>query len=111
MDQAARFQETLRRLAMIDEGFAEIGARVGLDQAMTSAPDPKTTALLQLAEDREARWTGACEVICCDCGDHPYLGYSGISPRLQRIRGPYTLAAGVAAYAGHLGLAAARRRS
>ena len=75
----------------------------------------RTTSLRRqsvwLAEDRQARWTGAYEVICCDCGDHPYLGYSEIPPRLQRIRGPYALGAGVAAYAEHLGLATARRRS
>jgi hypothetical protein len=64
-----------------------------------------------MAEDRKARCTGAYEVICCDCGDHPYLGYSEIPLRLQRIRGLYTLEAGVAAYAGHLGLTAAGRRS
>ena len=67
--------------------------------------------LVWMAEDRQARWTGAYEVICRDCGDHPYLGYSEISPRLQRIRGPYTLEAGVAAYAEHLGLTTAGRRS
>jgi hypothetical protein len=66
---------------------------------------------LWMADDREARYTGAYEVICCACGDHPYLGYSEISPRLQRIRGPYTLEAGVAAYAEHLGLTISRRRS
>ena len=44
-----RFQETLRRLAMIDEGFVEAEARLGLDPAPTSALDPKTAALLQLA--------------------------------------------------------------
>jgi hypothetical protein len=69
----------------------------------------RTTSLRRqmvwMADDRKARCTGAYEVICRDCGDHPYLGYSEISPRLQRIRGPYTLAAGVAAYAKHLGLA------
>jgi len=64
-----------------------------------------------MADDRKARYTGAYEVICRDCGDHPYLDYSEIPPRLQRIRGPYTLEAGVAAYAEHLGLAASRRRS
>jgi hypothetical protein len=48
---------------------------------------------------------GAFELICPQCGDHPYLDYSEISPRLQRIRGPYTLNAGVAAYKKHLGLA------
>jgi hypothetical protein len=47
--------------------------------------------------------TGAFELICPQCGDHPYLDYSEISPRLQRIRGPYTLNAGVAAYEKHLG--------
>ena len=49
MDQTARFQETLRRLAMIDEGFVGNEAGVGLGPATTSAPDPTTTALLQLA--------------------------------------------------------------
>ena len=54
----------------------------------------------------------AFEVICCDCGDHPYWGYSEISLALQRIRGPYaTMAAALAAYDRHLGLTTARRRS
>ena len=67
--------------------------------------------LVWMADDRKARFTGAYEMICCDCGDHPYLGYSEVPPRLQRIRGPYTLEAGVAAYAEHLGLTTAGRRS
>jgi 4-carboxymuconolactone decarboxylase len=37
MGQTARFQETLRRLAMIDEGFVEDEARLGLGQAATWA--------------------------------------------------------------------------
>ena len=45
----ARFQETLRRPAMIDEGFVEDQARIGLGLAGTSALDPKTAALLQVA--------------------------------------------------------------
>jgi len=45
MSQAARFQETLRRLAIFDEGFAEAG--VGL--ADTPTLEAKTTALLQVA--------------------------------------------------------------
>src|ERR1700728_762695 len=36
--------------------------------------------------------TDAFELICCECGDNPYLDYAKISPRLQRIRGPHTLA-------------------
>ena len=42
----------------------------------------------------EGGYTDAFELICCECGDHPYLDYSEISPRLQRIRGPYTMRAG-----------------
>jgi 4-carboxymuconolactone decarboxylase len=49
MGQAVRFQETLRRLAMIDEGFVEDHARLGLGLPGTSVLDPKTAALLQLA--------------------------------------------------------------
>ena len=32
------------------------------------------------------------------------LDYSDISPELQRIRGPYTFAAGIAAYGKHIRL-------
>ena len=49
MGQTARFQETLRRLAMIDEGFVEDEAGLGLGLAKTSALDPKTAALLHVA--------------------------------------------------------------
>jgi 4-carboxymuconolactone decarboxylase len=48
MGQKVRFQETLRRLAMIDEGFVEDQAGLGFCPARTSALDPKTAALLQL---------------------------------------------------------------
>jgi alkylhydroperoxidase/carboxymuconolactone decarboxylase family protein YurZ len=49
MGQMARFQDTLRRLAMIDEGFVEDEAGLGLDPAKALALDPKTAALLHLA--------------------------------------------------------------
>ena len=48
MSQTARFQETLRRLAMIDEGFVEDQAGLGLGLAGIAALDAKTAALLQL---------------------------------------------------------------
>jgi hypothetical protein len=38
MSQIARFQETLRRLAMIDEGFVEDEAGLGLGLAGISSP-------------------------------------------------------------------------
>ena len=50
-------------------------------------------------------YTGAFEVICCDCGDRPFWDYSEIPFQLQRIRGPYPLDAGIGAYEQHLGLA------
>jgi hypothetical protein len=50
----------------------------------------------------EGGYTRVFEVICCDCGDDPSLDYSEVSARLQRLRGPYTLREGLAAYEAHL---------
>ena len=50
----------------------------------------------------EGGYTDAFEIICCDCGDHPDLDYGQVSPELQRIRGPYPIALGIAAYEQHL---------
>jgi hypothetical protein len=49
------------------------------------------------------------EIVCCYCGDHPDLDYRDVSPQLQRIRGPYPVAAGVAAYGNHLRRHSGRR--
>jgi alkylhydroperoxidase/carboxymuconolactone decarboxylase family protein YurZ len=48
MGQTARFQETLRRLAMIDEGFVEDEVGFALDPVSMSTLDPKAAALLQV---------------------------------------------------------------
>jgi alkylhydroperoxidase/carboxymuconolactone decarboxylase family protein YurZ len=47
MSQTARFQETLRRLVIFEEGFVTAG--FGLDRAVTPVLDAKTAALLQVA--------------------------------------------------------------
>ena len=47
MSQTARFQEILRRLAIFDEGFIEMG--LAHDLTETSVLDPKIAALLQVA--------------------------------------------------------------
>ena len=47
MGQTAKFQETLRRLAIFDERLVGAGSRPG--PAETPALDAKTTALLQVA--------------------------------------------------------------
>jgi len=54
-------------------------------------------------------YTDLYEIICCDCGDHPYLDYREVSPQLQAIRGPFPAAAGVAAYERHVQLHLADR--
>ncbi len=52
----------------------------------------------------EGGYTDLFEIICCDCGDHPDLDYSEVSSELQRVRGPYPVADGIAAYVKHAGL-------
>jgi len=44
----------------------------------------------------------AFELICCECGDDPDRAYPEVSSALQRIRGPYPIAAGIAAYEKHV---------
>jgi hypothetical protein len=51
----------------------------------------------------EGGYTDLFEIICCDCGDHPGLDYSEVSPVLQRVRGPYPVADGITAYVMHAG--------
>jgi hypothetical protein len=51
----------------------------------------------------EGGYTGAFELICGQCGDSPCLDYSAPPSWLQRIRGPYTLEAGLIPYENHLG--------
>jgi hypothetical protein len=61
--------------------------------------------LVRSAEDQpQGGYNNMFEIICCDCGDHPDRDYRDVSPRLRRIRGPYPIAAGVAAYKEHLTL-------
>ena len=45
MAQTPRYQETLRKLAMIEESFIEDEAGLGFDLAATSTLDPKTAML------------------------------------------------------------------
>jgi hypothetical protein len=51
----------------------------------------------------EGGYTGVFELICPACGDHPYLDYSEVAPRIQWLRGPRTLEAALVAYHKHLG--------
>ena len=60
MSQTVRFQETLRRLTMIDEGFVERGAGLGLGPAGISALDPRTAALLRMGASAAIGAPGEC---------------------------------------------------
>jgi 4-carboxymuconolactone decarboxylase len=60
MSKTARFQETLRRLAMIDEAFVSDQTGLGLGPAGTRALDAKTAALLQLAASVAVGSPGVC---------------------------------------------------
>jgi hypothetical protein len=60
---------------------------------------------VRLVEGRpEGGYTDAYELVCCECGDDPDLDYRDVSPRVQRIRGPYMFSAGIAAYGQHVRL-------
>ena len=48
MGQTVRFQEILRKLAIIDEGFAEDQAGLGLGLPVSRCLDPKTAALVRV---------------------------------------------------------------
>jgi len=48
MSQAVRFQEILRRLAIIDEGFVEGHAGLGLGLPASRLLDPKTATLVRV---------------------------------------------------------------
>jgi hypothetical protein len=52
----------------------------------------------------EGGYTDVFEIICCDRGDDPGRDHREASPGLQRVRGPYPIADGMAAYEEHLGL-------
>ena len=77
--------------------------------AARDRPGDGWTAVLRRRQARivegrpEGGYTSVFEIICCECGDHPYLDHSEVSPGLQRIRGPYSMRAAVAVYEQHLG--------
>jgi len=52
----------------------------------------------------EGPYTDTFEIICCQCGDDPALAYPQVPPKLQLIRGPYTITVGIVAYEDHLKL-------
>jgi 4-carboxymuconolactone decarboxylase len=64
MGEAVKFHEVLRKLTMIDEGFIEDQAGLGLGLATTPALDPKTAGLLRLAAAASIGVPGICLEWC-----------------------------------------------
>jgi hypothetical protein len=89
-----------------------LGRHPSVDDVTAFAPVDQNGAIarsflrrqpVHIVADRiEGGYTSVFEIICCDCGDDPFLDYSEVSLRLQQLRGPYTLLEGFAAYSAHL---------
>lgn len=77
--QSSRFQEILRRLAIIDEGFVEDQAGLGLDPAGISALDAKTAALLRLA----ASVATGSSAVCLEWSTTRALAYQAFRAELN----------------------------
>jgi alkylhydroperoxidase/carboxymuconolactone decarboxylase family protein YurZ len=60
MGQTVRFQEILRRLAIIDEGFVADHAGLGLGLPASRCLDPKTAALVRVGALAAIGSPGAC---------------------------------------------------
>jgi hypothetical protein len=67
MGQTVSFQEVLRRLAIIDESFAEDQAGLRLDLPGSGLLDPKTAALVQVGTLVNGRSTGRCTGCSSSC--------------------------------------------
>jgi alkylhydroperoxidase/carboxymuconolactone decarboxylase family protein YurZ len=86
------------------------GYRKEPGKATRDQPADGRTAVLRrrpariVAGRAEGPYSDAFEIICDNCGDRPGLDYTEVSPKLQLIRGPYSLADGIAAYEAHLSL-------
>ena len=60
MSQIVRFQEILRRLAIIDEAFVEDQAGLGLGLSVSRCLDPKTAALVRVGALAAIGSPGVC---------------------------------------------------
>lgn len=85
------------------------GSEDGMTLPLAGRPGHGRTSFVRLQPARivdgrfEGGYTGLFELICPGCGDHPYLDYQEIPPRLRWLRGPRSLVAALAVYHKHLG--------
>jgi len=92
------------------DSWLRIGPQVFLRFPLPGQPGHGRTAFVRRRPVRivdgrmEGGYTDAYELICPSCGDHPYVDFVDVPAQLQWLRGPYALAAALAAYDEHLGL-------
>ena len=92
------------------DSWLRIGTQVFLRFPLPGQPGHGRTAFVRRRPVRivdgrmEGGYTDAYELICPSCGDHPYVDFVDVPAQLQWLRGPYELAAALAAYEEHLGL-------
>jgi hypothetical protein len=89
------------------DSWLRIGTQVFLRFPLPGQPGHGRTAFVRRRPVRivdgrmEGGYTDAYELICPSCGDHPYVDYVDVPAQLQWLRGPYGLAAALAAYEEH----------
>ena len=88
--------------------WLRMGPTVGMTLPLAGQPGHGRTAFVRRQPVRivdgrfEGGYTDMFELVCPSCGDHPYLDYPEVTPRLQWLRGPRTLEAALATYDKHL---------
>ena len=89
--------------------WLRIGSDVANAVPLAGQPGHGSTAFLRSQPVRivdghfEGGYTDVYELICPGSGDHPYLDYSEVASRLQWLRGPRTLEAGLPLITATLG--------
>jgi hypothetical protein len=104
MNQHTTFDGRSLSRRLVEESvadFADTAERhAGLGWTVVLRRPPARTA----GSGPEGHFASGFELICCECGDDPGMDYWDVSPEFQRTRGPYLIAAGIAAYREHVAL-------
>jgi hypothetical protein len=96
------------RLRDRPDPWLRMGSIVGMIFPLVGQPGHGRTAFVRRQPARivdgrvQGGHTDVFELICPGCGDNPYVDYSEVPSRLQRLRGPLTLEAALEAYDKHL---------
>jgi hypothetical protein len=77
---------------------------------MTTSTAPGQVWTLTLRRQRaragdgkpDGSYADTFEIVCSDCGDDPRQDYQDVPPRLQRLRGPYSIDTGIKEYEAHI---------